>query len=136
MLVIDASVLATALGDDGSDGDIARARLRDQQLAAPELIDLEVVSVLRRQLSAGLLDARRAQLALHDLLDLPIERAPHAPLLSRCWELRDDLTVYDAAYVALAEALDTLLLTADAPLASAPGLRCPIERLSPQGAGA
>jgi predicted nucleic acid-binding protein len=131
VLVIDASILATALGDDGSDGAVARARLRDQQLAAPELIDLEVMSVLRRQLSAGQLDVRRAQLALADLLDLPIERAPHAPLLSRCWDLRDNLTVYDAAYVALAEALGTVLLTADTRLANAPGLRCPVEVLSP-----
>jgi predicted nucleic acid-binding protein len=136
VLVIDASVLATALGDDGSGGDIARARLRHQQLAAPELIDLEVTSVLRRQLSTGQLDLRRAQLALDDLLDLPIERASHAPLLLRCWDLRDDLTVYDAAYVALAEALSTVLLTADTRLAKAPGLRCPIELLSPRGPGA
>jgi len=135
VLVIDASVLATALGDDGSDGDIARTRLREQHLAAPELIDLEVISVLRRQLSAGQLDTRRAQLALDDLLDLPIERAPHAPLLSRCWDLRDNLTVYDAAYVALAEALGTVLLTADTRLANAPGLRCHVELLSPQRAG-
>ena len=130
MLVVDASVLATALGDDGSDGDIARARLRDQQLAAPELIDLEVVSVLRRQLSAGRLDARRAQLALDDLLDLPLQRAPHAPLLLRCWDLRDNLTIYDAAYVALAEALGSTLLTADTRQAGAPGLRCAVEVLS------
>ena len=136
VLVVDASALATALGDDGSDGDLARARLRDQQLFAPELIDLEVVSVLRRQLSVGALDMRRAQLALEDLLGLPIERAPHASLLVRCWELRDNLTVYDAAYVALAEALGTELLTADTRLASAPGLRCPVELLHPRGAGA
>ena len=131
MLVVDASVLATALGDDGSDGDLARSRLRDQQLAAPELIDLEVVSVLRRELAAGRLDVRRAQLALDDLLDLPIRRAPHVPLLLRCWDLRDNLTIYDAAYVALAEALGSTLLTADTRLAGAPGLRCAVEVLSP-----
>jgi predicted nucleic acid-binding protein len=130
VLVVDASVLATALGDDGSDGDIARARLRDQQLAAPELIDLEVVSVLRRQLSAGRLDPRRAQLALDDLLDLPLQRAPHVPLLLRCWDLRDNLTIHDAAYVALAEALGSTLLTADTRLAGAPRLRCTVEVLS------
>jgi len=133
VLVVDASVLATALGDDGSDGDLARARLRDQQLAAPELIDLEVVSVLRRQLSGGGLDARRARLAIDDLLDLPIRRAPHVPLLLRCWDLRDNLTIYDAAYVALAEALRSPLLTADTRLARAPGLRCVVEVLSPRG---
>ena len=129
MIVVDASVLASALADDGADGDLARARLRDEQLAAPELIDLEVASVLRRQLSAGRLDARRARLALDDLVDLPMERAPHLPLLDRSWELRDNLTIYDAVYVALAEALGTSLLTADARLAGAPGVRCPVRRL-------
>ena len=131
MLVVDASVLVVALGDDGPDGDGARARLRDEELAAPELIDLEIVSVLRRQLSAGALDAATAELVIEDLRDLPMQRAPHRPLLSRCWELRDNLTAYDAAYVALAEALDSVLLTADARLANAPGAMCTIEVLRP-----
>jgi predicted nucleic acid-binding protein len=129
VLVVDASVVAVALGDDGADGDLARARLRDEELFAPELVDLEVASVLRRQLSAGDLDARRAQLALDDLFDLPMQRAPHRPLLARCWELRENLTVYDGAYVALAEALNAPLLTADARLAKAPGINCSIELL-------
>ena len=136
MLVIDASVLATALGDDGADGDMVRARLRDHDLVAPQLIDLEVISVFRKQLSAGHLDQRRARLALDDLLDLPMQRAPHAPLLLRCWELRDNVSVYDAAYVALAEALGTALLTGDRRLAGAPGPRCPIELVRPRGTGA
>jgi predicted nucleic acid-binding protein len=125
--VVDASLLVTALGDDGEQGDRARDRLRGEDLAAPELIDLEVVSVLRSQLAAGALDARRAMLALDDLMDLPLLRAPHRPLLARCWELRDNLTPYDAAYVALAEALAGVLLTADERLARAPGVACPIE---------
>ena len=127
MLVVDASVLATALADDGVDGDTARGRLRAQQLAAPELVDLEVASVLRRQLSLARLEVRRARLALEDLFDLPMFRAQHRPLLGRCWELRDNLSIYDAAYVALAEALGTPLLTADARLAKAPGLKCTVE---------
>lgn len=131
VLVVDASVSVAALADDGADGDTARARLRDEELAAPELIDLEVVSVLRRQLSAGTLDARRAQFAVDDLWDLPMQRASHRPLLARCWELRDSLTIYDAAYVALAEALECALVTADAHLANAPRVRCPIEVLRP-----
>lgn len=131
MLVVDASVLVAALADDGADGDTARARLRDEELAAPELIDLEVVSVLRRQLSAGTLDARRAQFAVDDLWDLPLQRASHRPLLARCWELRDNLTIYDAAYVALAEALECALVTADTHLANAPRARCAIEVLRP-----
>lgn len=127
MIVVDASVLATALADDGADGETARDHLVAHQLAAPELIDLEVASVLRQQLSRARLDARRARLALEDLFDLPMLRAPHRPLLGRCWELRDNLSVYDAAYVALAEALGAPLLTADARLAKAPGLRCAVE---------
>lgn len=131
MLVADASVVATALGDDGSDGDRARARLRGERLVAPELLDLEVASVLRGQIRAGALDARRAQLALTDLLELPLQRAPHRPLLARCWELRDNLTIYDASYVALAEALGADLLTADRRLSRAPGPRCRVELLTP-----
>ena len=127
VLVVDASVLAPALADDGADGDKARARLRGQALVAPELVDLETTSVIRRQLLAGTLDARRARLALTDLVELPLRRAPHRPLLARCWELRQNVTVYDAAYVALAELLDVVLLTADARLANAPGPRCRFE---------
>ena len=68
-----------------------------QHLAAPELLDLEVTSVLQRQMRAGLIDARRASLALADLGAIPLQRAPHRPLLARCWKLRDNLTSYDAA---------------------------------------
>ncbi len=117
------------LADDGLDGDAARARLRNQSLVAPELIDLETTSVIRRQLRAGTLDRRRAALALTDLVELPMRRAPHRHLLARCWELRDNLTVYDAAYVAVAELLDVVLLTADARLANAAGPRCRLELL-------
>lgn len=130
MLVVDASLLAPALADDGPDGDAARARLRGQSLAAPELIDLETTSVIRGRSRAGHLDARRAQLALTDLVELPLRRTPHRPLLVRCWELRENLTVYDAAYVALAEMLDVVLVTADARLSNAPGPRCEIELLA------
>jgi predicted nucleic acid-binding protein len=90
VLVVDASVLAVALADDGSDGDAARARLRGEELAAPELLDLEVASVLRRQMMTAALDARRADLALADLAAIPIRRAPHLPLLGRSGELREN----------------------------------------------
>jgi len=129
VLVVDASALAPALADDGPDGDTARTRLRGESLVAPELIDLETTSVIRRQLQAGHLDARRAELALTDLIELPLRRAAHRPLLARCWELRQNVTVYDAAYVALAELLDVVLLTADARLAKAPGLDCQLDLL-------
>jgi len=127
VIVVDASVLVVALADDGQDGDNARLRLRGERLAAPELIDLEVVSVLRRQLRQGELNDRRAAQALSDLTNLPLQRASHLSLLDRCWELRGNLTVYDAAYVALAEALDTSLLTGDARLSRSTGPRCKIE---------
>lgn len=129
MIVVDASVLATSLGDDGPDGDRARARLRGERLTAPELVDLEVASVWRRQVTAGAMDDRRAILALTDLRALPLRRTPHRPLLARCWELRGNLTIYDAAYVALAEALGALLLTGDGRLARASGPTCTIEAL-------
>jgi len=130
VIVVDASVIVTALFDDGPDGDMTRARLIDERLAAPHLIDIEVVSAWRRLASAGSLDERRSAMALTDLRQLRIERVPHGQLIERCWELRNNLTIYDAAYVALAELLDIGLLTADTRLARAPGTRCPIEVLS------
>ena len=129
MIVVDASVVVTALGDDGPDGEHARRRLRGERLAAPHVFDLEVTSAWRRLASTGEVDGRRAELAIADLRGLRVDRVPHGPLLDRCWELRANLTVYDAAYVALAEVLDVTLLTADSRLASALGCRCPIELL-------
>lgn len=129
MIVVDASVLAPALADDGTEGDRVRERLRGEQLTAPELIDLEVISTFRRAARAGRLDDRRSSQALTDLMALPLRRVPHARLLPRIWELRDNLTAYDAAYVALAEALNALLLTADGPLGRASGVRCEVEVL-------
>ncbi len=81
-------------------------------------------------MAAEELDAGRAALALVDLADLRLRRVGHRSLLSRCWELRGNVTAYDAAYVALAEELDTILLTADARLAAAPGPRCEVELLA------
>jgi predicted nucleic acid-binding protein len=130
VIVVDASVVVTALADDGPDGDRARDRLRAERLAAPHLIDLEVTSAWRRLAASGDLDDRRSGLALDDLAALRLERAPHGPLLARCWELRDNLTVYDAVYVALAELLGVVLVTADAQLARAPGPDCEIEVLA------
>lgn len=129
MIVLDASVLATALTDDGTDGALARARLRGQVLVGPELIDLEVSSVLRRLVLGGQLPVDRAEQALGDLTALPLQRAPHLPLLARCWSLRDNVSVSDAAYVALAESLGSVLVTADVKLSTVPGLRCAVEVL-------
>lgn len=129
MIVVDASVLAPALGDDGAAGDIARARLAGERLVAPDLIDLEVVSVWRRQRAAGDLLERRAQLALTDLAELPIERVSHRRLAPLTWALRDNVTTYDAAYLVLAELLSATLVTADARLAAVPGVRARVELL-------
>ncbi len=130
MIVVDASVLAPSLGDDDTDGDRARARLSGEVLAAPELVDLEVSSVFRRLVRSGAVPARRAELALSDLMALPLRRVAHRDLLPRCWELRDSLTTYDAAYVALAEVLGSTLVTADIRLSRAHGLRCHVEVLA------
>ena len=127
VIVVDASVLATALADDGPDGDHTRTRLIGQTLAAPQIIDLEVTSVIRRLVRTGKVLERRAALALTDLIDLPMHRSDHLPLLSRCWELRANVTVYDAAYVSLAEALGVVLLTSDVRLSKAAGPRCTME---------
>lgn len=129
MIVVDASVVAPALADDGDDGRRARARLRGERLLAPELVDLEVASVVRKALQAGRLDGDRAGVALADLAELDLERVRHRPLLPRVWELRANLTPYDAAYVALAELADAVLVTADRRLARAAGPRCRIEHL-------
>jgi predicted nucleic acid-binding protein len=131
LIVVDASVLANALADDSVDGDRARGRLADDaSLHAPHLIDLEVLSVLRRWAATGHLGARRVDLALSDLADLPITRYPHLPFLPRVWELRDNVSPYDASYVALAETLGCPLVTADRRLSGARGLRCTVEVLA------
>jgi predicted nucleic acid-binding protein len=130
LIVVDASVVVTALADDGHDGDQARERLHGERLVAPHLIDLEVTSAWRRLAAAGDLDNRRAQLALKDLRSLRLDRVAHGPLIARCWELRENLTVYDAAYVALAEIMDLVLVSADARLAEAYGTRCEIELIA------
>jgi predicted nucleic acid-binding protein len=129
MIVVDAGVVVTALADDGPDGDRVRARIAGEQLMVPHLVDLEVTSAWRRLAAAGNLDDRRVALALEDLRALRLQRVAHLHLVDRCWELRGNLTVYDAAYVALAELTGAALLTADAKLAAAPGPRCRIEVL-------
>jgi predicted nucleic acid-binding protein len=130
VIVVDASVLAPALADDGNDGERARERLRGEELAAPELIDLEVVSTLRRAARAKRLDQQRSLQAVTALASLPLRRVPHLPLLGRVWELRDNLSAYDASYVALAEALDTVLVTADGRIVRASGINCEVAVLS------
>jgi predicted nucleic acid-binding protein len=127
VIIADASFLVMVLSDDGANGAQARQRLRGEELAAPHLLDVEVVSVLRRSVLLGKVTGKRASQALEDLQDLQIERVAHTTLLPRVWELRDNLTSYDACYVALAELFHAPLLTCDAKMASAPGSRCTFE---------
>ncbi len=118
MIVVDASVVVDVLLGTAA-GRTAAGRLfaRGESLHAPELVDVEVAQAIRRYASNGELKAARAREAIRDLEDLPIMRHPHVDLLPRIWELRHNLTVYDAAYVALAEALRVPLLTRDGGLA-------------------
>lgn len=132
MIVVDASAALEALLGTSAAGAVRR-RILDpaETLHAPHLLDLEVAQVLRRYAAAGRITPERGRLALADLDDLPLRRYGHAVLLPRVWELRHNLTVYDAAYVALAETLDATLLTCDLRIAGAAGPRARIEVVRP-----
>ncbi|WP_419920058.1 type II toxin-antitoxin system VapC family toxin [Candidatus Poriferisocius sp.] len=125
--VVDASVLLPVVADGTGAGRRARQRIRGERLDAPDLIRVECLSAIRRQLHHGRLEPHQAELAVGNLLALPIITYPTKSLLSRAWELRDNVTPYDACYVALAEGLGCLLITGDARLAEAPGITCHIE---------
>lgn len=130
MIVVDASVLANVIGDDGTDGRQARREVRGNgALAAPELVDVETVAVLRKRWLAGTISDRRFAAAVDDLEAIDVDRYPILPLMRRAFELRSNVTAYDAAYVALAEILNCELLTGDQRLANASGPRCPIRLL-------
>lgn len=130
MIVVDASVLANVVGDDEASGNLARARFAAAEGAsAPDLVDVETVSVLRRRWLAGDVSERRFRFAVDDLLALPITRFPVGPSMPRAFELRAHVTAYDACYVALAEVLECPLITADRGLANAPMTTCVIEVL-------
>jgi len=92
-----------------------------QTLHAPHLLDIEVAQVIRRYAAKGEIDGDRGRMALADLADLRMQRYPHDILLPRVWELRNNMTAYDAVYIALSEALDAVLLTRDHRLAGAAG---------------
>lgn len=120
MIVLDASAVVDWLLQTAAGPRIeARIYSRAEALHAPELLDLEVTQVLRRLSREGTVSVARAQAAIEDLADLRVRRYSHAVLLPRIWDLRHNLSAYDAAYVALAEKLDAALLTRDAGLASA-----------------
>lgn len=130
MAVIDASVLVNALADGGGDGREARTALRSHDtLSAPDLLDVETMSGLRKRWGRGRLTVEAFEAAVSDLRLLPITRLPSIDLLPRAFELRDTVSPYDAMYVALAEGLGQPLVTADQKLASAPGPRCSFDVL-------
>lgn len=122
MIVVDTSAVLEVLLNTRASARIAeRLFAPNETLHAPHLLDVEIAQVLRRYARAGELDAARGRQALDDLADLPLSRYPHDLFLRRIWELRSNVTAYDAAYLALAEALAAPLVTRDKRLASAPG---------------
>ena len=128
MIVVDASALVEILLNRPSGKRLAyRLRDPDEAVHVPHLIDLEIAQTLRRYQATGEMSPLRAGQALLAFVQMPLERHPHWPFLDRIWELRRNLTAYDAAYVALAEALDAPLLTCDRALASAPGHHAVVE---------
>lgn len=130
MIVVDAGVVFALVAGAEAAARHAALRVDNEQMLAPQLVDLEVVSVLRRLVLQRDFPPSLAAASVRHLADLDITRVAHAPLLERCWELRDNLTPYDAAYVALAEMIEAPLLTTDRRLAGASGTRCPIEVLN------
>ncbi|MGH2499261.1 MAG: type II toxin-antitoxin system VapC family toxin [Candidatus Limnocylindria bacterium] len=127
-MVLDASAAVDyLLGVSAAERIAARIATATETLHAPHVLDLEVAQALRRLARQGVLTTARAEEALGDLAGLRVRRYPHAHLLERIWELRGNLTVFDAAYVALAEALDAPLITADAAIARAPGHGAQVE---------
>jgi predicted nucleic acid-binding protein len=131
MIVVDASALVGALLDSPRARPVLdRVARGDTTLHAPHVIDLEVVSALRRYARSGELARTAAERSLSDFLALRIERHPHAPLAPRIWELRQNLTAYDAAYVAVAEVLGCPLVTLDSRLARSSPHRIRVEVLN------
>jgi predicted nucleic acid-binding protein len=130
VIVVDASALLEFLLQTPLGARVEARLLRDEEeLHAPHLVDVEVAQGLRRLVRTGEVSADRAAGAIADLADLDLHRHAHLDLLARAWRLRENLTAYDAVYVALAEALDAPLVTCDTPFAKAPGHRARIEAL-------
>ncbi|MGH3793608.1 MAG: type II toxin-antitoxin system VapC family toxin [Pseudonocardiaceae bacterium] len=131
MIVVDASVLADALLDDGAVGQHARAVLsEDTHWVAPAHVLVEVLSVVRGRVLGGKLGIERGDEAVSAMTELAIEVIDPATVVERMWELRDNVTAYDAAYLAVAEVIDAPLVTGDARLARVTGVKCAV-RLVP-----
>jgi predicted nucleic acid-binding protein len=126
-LVVDASLVVSALVDSGAAGSWAESLLAGEPLSAPHLMPVEAANILRRATAAGDISADVAAMAHTDLLDMRVEFFPYAPFAPRVWELRDNLTSYDAWYIALAEFLGCRVATLDLKLARATGPQCDFE---------
>jgi predicted nucleic acid-binding protein len=126
-LVIDASLVVSALVDAGDTGRWAESLLVSDQLSAPHLMPVEVSNILRRAAAKGEITQDIASMAHADLLDLRVELYPYAPFAPRVWELRGNVTAYDAWYIAVAESLGSSVATLDRRMANAPGPRCSFE---------
>jgi predicted nucleic acid-binding protein len=126
-LVVDASLVVSALVDGGITGSWAESLLAGEPLSAPHLMPVEAANILRRAAAAGEISADVAAMAHADLLDIRVELFPYGPFAPRVWELGDNLTSYDAWYVALAEFLGSRVATLDLKLARATGPRCSFE---------
>lgn len=118
-VVVDATVLAVALTDDGPDGDLARRRLSGHRLATPSTVDLELLAIWHRAATSGAVPERRIDLAMADLLSLPLTRVPPVDVLVTCWDRLGAVGPAAAPYLALAEALDAPLITAEPRLGGA-----------------
>jgi len=125
-IVCDASALVALLLDNGSDGRWVTEMIAGSDLAAPDLVEFEAANIIRRHELAGIVSTDQAAQAHADLLDLAIESWPYELLAARAWELRHNLSSYDASYVALAESIGAMLVTLDERISGAPGLRCRI----------
>lgn len=128
MIVVDASALLDLLLQTPLGTRVETRLFRDRdEFHVPHLADVEVTQGLRRLVRAGEVSSDRAADALADLADLDLHRHPHIDLVTRAWKLRENVTAYDAMYIALAEALEAPIVTCDTPLANAPGHRAKIE---------
>jgi len=128
VIVVDASALLEFLLQTPLGSRVEARLFRDRdELHSPHLADVEVTQGLRRLVRTGEVSPGRAAEAIADLVDLDLHRHPHLDLLTRAWTLRDNVTAYDAMYIALAEALDASIVTCDAPFAKAPGHRAHID---------
>lgn len=130
MIVVDASAILELLLQTALGARVESRLFRDgEELHSPHLMDVEVTQGLRRLVRSGEVSANRATEAIEDLSDLDLHRHAHLNLLNRAWQLRENVTAYDAMYIALAEALEATMITCDSPLSKAPGHRARIEAI-------